>query len=403
MRTDTLVYLDCKRDSLTERLIERDDLSVIFLSELTKRGGATTVEVPQGIWYRFEFDSRCSPELEGRRFREWCRERGLAPTVWCNQNEELMEFSSRMAFAADVSTLDPATVRRVRDKVAMKEVYRDLDITHPDGRRITGKSEITAAADDYGFPLIVKPVDADSCRGAVKLSDAADVESVILDPNFTDWMAEQYVVGQEHQLCALIHRGDVTDYFVSRNPMNLIDILDGGINANITMSRSEQSSFDLSSMLHRLVGALGLYNCYFHAEFFVTPDGRIVMGEMAARMSGCEVVRNHGLARRAPIIDTIIDIYLDRQICWRASGDISVGDLLLPAQAGRVETVTPTEYLLELPGVERVAYFHAKGDSIVRQRNSGWCFGNVQVSGVDSHQVEQRMHDVLAAFHLSVS
>src|SRR5690606_2045378 len=99
----------------------------------------------------------------------------------------------------------------------------------------------------------------------------------------------------------------------------------------------------------------------------------------------------------------VLDCYLGRRPDLKYSQNRSVGDLLLPAQSGKIKKISKEAELSNLPGVLSCRMRYREGDSVVFRRNSGFCSGIVHVEGEDSLQVVNRMQRVLDRFVLEVA
>lgn len=127
-------------------------------------------------------------------------------------------------------------------------------------------------------------------------------------------------------------------------------------------------------------------------------DGTLCVGEAAARITGCEVLANHGLSRGFDIHRATLDTYLGRTPDLRYSEGRAVGDLLLPVKPGRVVSISTEEELLRLPGVLSVQLKLAVGDVATPLRASHASSGFMHVAGGTAAEVEQRMRNVLEHF-----
>ena len=146
----------------------------------------------------------------------------------------------------------------------------------------------------------------------------------------------------------------------------------------------------------RLVEALQYDHGYLHGELFVRPDGSCVMSEIAARLSGCEVPLNHGLAYGFDILQSIMDTYVDRAPTLNYTEDRAAGDLLLPITKGSVKHVTPVEKLKRLAGVVYATVSVTQGQYVDPPRASGSCSGYVpSLSGVIPRRLKKEWKTLL--------
>lgn len=398
-----VLLVESRRATFTDHVLAREDVDVVLLRfdtvQLTEDYIARTAHVPT-----FTLDTSTPLEDEAARYLRWMKgTRGLPrPTHFCNPNEALQATAQRFAALVGLPHLSEEQVGWVRNKMTMKDRYAEIGIPHAAYRPVHALEDVVAFGDEHGWPVILKPVDSDSCIGTYRLDSPKDLAGVPpLDPGL-DWMAEEYIRGREFQLCAVVARGVVVDAYLSKNPVPILQVLDGKINANITYAPGEEIPVDARALAQRLTDGLGIPYGYLHGEFFLTDDGEFVMSEVAARLSGCEVPMNHGLAYGFDFLHVILDTYVGRVPRPRYTLDRAVGDLLLPTAPGRVVHITSEEELLRLPGVIGARLTAAPGDVLDPPRASHASTGYVHVEGATADEVEERMHAVLRHFELKV-
>jgi biotin carboxylase len=398
-RQRRLLLVESRRETFTDSLLARPDVTTVLL----RLGAAAAQSVNPGTAGLpvFELDPAAPPAAQVARYREWTARTGTVPEYFCNPNEAVQPQAQAFAAAAGLPHLTQEQVRLVHEKPAMKDLYQRIGLPSAAYRLVRTPGEIRLFAARHGWPLVLKPIDSDSCIGTWKLRPADLPHAARLLRDGNQWMVEEYVTGAEYQLCALVEGGRVLAAYVSTNPAPILDVLEGAINANITLARSEPKPVDPVELSQRLVDGVGYRSGYLHGEFFVTPSGGFVMGELAARLSGCEVPLNHGLSYGFDIMSAITDLYVGKSPSWQYTRDRSVGDLLLPTAPGRVIEISPAEELLAGEGVLSCRLRAAVGDVLDPPRASFACSGVVQVAGRDSAEVAARMRQVLRGYRFA--
>ncbi|MFC7310288.1 ATP-dependent carboxylate-amine ligase [Streptomyces monticola] len=399
----TVLLVESRRTTFTDSVLGRDDVDVVLLRfdsvPLTEDYIRRTAHIPT-----FTLHTAADLAQEAARYLHWLTTSPDVPrpAYFCNPNEALQATAQRFAGLVGLPHLSQEQVAWVRDKTTMKDRYAELGIPHPAYTRVGSLEDVAKFGDTHGWPVILKPVDSDSCIGTYKISTPEGLAAVPpLDPQL-DWMAEQFIGGREFQLCAVVARGRVVDAYLSKNPRPILEVLDGAINANITYAPSESLPVDAKALAQRLTDGLALPHGYLHGEFFLTDRGDFYMSEVAARLSGCEVPMNHGLAYGFDFLHTILDTYIDRVPVPAYTKDRAVGDLLLPTRPGRLVHISSEEEISRLPGVIGVHLTAAPGDLLDPPRASHASTGYVHVEGATADEVERRMHHILDRFELKV-
>ena len=397
-----LLYVDDRPSTLTERLLERDDLTPILLrfseafADLPEAHLESTREIAS-----FVVDSARPPHAEATRFREWADGRRLSPTAFLNPSEPRQHVSQRFARLLRLPCLTAQQVDRLRNKVAMKARLNEMGIATTAFAPVEHRADILAFGERHGWPLVVKPQDGFACIDTYTLHSSQDVMNIDLSPG-RDWMIERFVQYKEWEVCALVQGGKVLDAYLSYFPAPPLEAVDGAINANISVGPVKPDfGFDWRTMVADVVHAFDINHGYLHAEFFADGGGCWLMSEAGLRLAGCEIPNNHALAHGFDIFGNLIDIHLGWEVEFRYTQARSVGDLLLPLRPGRVEAISSIEELSCLEGVIAGKIKVAAGDQVTRRRASHTSSGYVHVEGRDFGQVESRMRNILRKFNIS--
>jgi hypothetical protein len=363
--------------------------------DLTAEYLAQTAHLPA-----FWLDERAPLAEEAERYRRWAAGLPVVPSRFCNPSEARQSLAQRFAALAGLPHLTDRQVAWVRDKAAMKRRFRELGLRTAEFAEVQQAREIERFAERHGWPLVLKPVDSFACVDTHRLTGPDQLAE--LDLTARRWMVEQFLGGTEWEVCAIIHRGEVLDAWPSAMPARPLDIVDGAINANISVATDEAPPVDLRALLQLIVTGMEIDHGYAHMEFFLI-DGEVYAGEIGLRLAGCEITANHGHAYGFDVFGATLDVYRGRRPDLRYRDRRCAGDLLLPLPgSGTVHRVTPAQELLGLPGViEAVPRFRA-GDRVSARRASHNASGHVHVVGGSIGEVERRMRAVLDAYTIEL-
>ncbi|MFE2043355.1 ATP-dependent carboxylate-amine ligase [Streptomyces sp. NPDC059477] len=337
---------------------------------------------------------------EARRYRDWAAGLPVAPTRFCNPSEPRQAVAQRFAELAGLPHLSERQVALVRDKAAMKECFRELGLRTAEFARVRSGAGIERFAARHGWPVVLKPVDSFACVDTHRLDGPGDLAGI--DLTARDWMVEAYLAGTEWEACAIVLGGEVLDVWPSAMPCRPLDIVDGAMNANISVGTAEGPPVDLRALIQRIITGIGVDHGYAHMEFFLI-DGEVYAGEIGVRLAGCEIPANHGHAYGFDVFGATLAVYLGRRPDLDYQERCCAGDLLLPLPGtGLVRRITSRDELLEMPGVIDAVLKVRAGDPVTARRASHNASGYVHVVGASVGEVESRMREVLARFTIEV-
>jgi cyanophycin synthetase len=97
------------------------------------------------------------------------------------------------------------------DKDLTKRLLRNVGVPVPLGRMVTSPEDAWAAAQEVGFPVVVKPRDANHQRGiSIELTEREEIQKAyhwaIEGGQTQDVMVEQFALGQHHRLLVVGNR-----------------------------------------------------------------------------------------------------------------------------------------------------------------------------------------------------
>ena len=261
---------------------------------------------------------------------------------------------------------DPNAVARTRNKAAMRSALASAaDISphlrQPRFRVVSGEDDVVAAAEDVGWPVVVKPVSLSASRGVIRADDPADAEAAaarvraILDedghPADEPLLIEQYVPGEEVAVEALLRAGRLEVLAIFDKP----DPLTGPYfeeTLYVTPSRLPAAVQDgIAATVTGAAAAIGLTEGPVHAELRVDRDGRPWVLELAARTIGGLCARTLRFAAGATLEELVLRHALGLPVDPRRE-TVAAGVMMLPIpRAGRLMAVQGQDEARAVPGV----------------------------------------------------
>ena len=208
--------------------------------------------------------------------------------------EPLVILAARIRERWGMPGMSADTVRGFRDKELMKERVRAAGLRVPRSRRVCSEREIRAAAEFIGYPLILKPIAGAGSADTYRVGDAADLERVIpLMRYIAEASCEEYVEGEEFTFDTVCVEGrpvyeNIASYLPKPIEMRSLEWISPVI---ITVRDMYQARLAPGVELGRnVLGALGMGTGFTHMEWFLTPKGEAVFGEIGCRPGGGHIV-----------------------------------------------------------------------------------------------------------------
>ncbi len=255
-----------------------------------------------------------------------------------------------------------AAVAATRDKDAMRRLMGDAGLVQPPHRLARPGDDVAALAAAVGLPCVVKATSLSGSRGVIR-ADTADEAVTVADrvraiatsagarPE-APVVVEAFVAGVEVAVEALLRDGALHVLATFDKP----DPLDGPYFEETLYVTPSRHPSALLERLHEAVAeaaaAIGLVDGPVHAEARLTPDGDVVVLEVAARSIGGLCARTlrfgAGISLEEVILRHALDLPLDDLDRERAAA----GVLMIPIpRTGTLERIDGIEAARSVPGV----------------------------------------------------
>jgi len=227
-----------------------------------------------------------------RRVHAWVRGREIdrVLTNW----EPLVLCAARMRERFGVPGMSLDTTLGFRDKQIMKERVAAAGLRVPRSTRVRTIAEARAAAERFGYPMILKPIAGAGSADTYRVDDAAELERVLGRMRHVDEAsAEEFVTGDEFTFDTVCVRGfpaytNVAQYLprplVARSVEELSPII-------ITVKNLDQPALrDGVALGVKVLSALSMGDGFTHMEWYRKADGEVVFGEIGCRPGGAHLV-----------------------------------------------------------------------------------------------------------------
>ncbi|MFF9818664.1 ATP-grasp domain-containing protein [Streptomyces sp. NPDC014006] len=282
--------------------------------------------------------------------------------------------AARAARALGLPGLDPEAALNARNKRRTRELCAKAGVSVP--RWITALTEEQAldAAEEFGWPCVVKPMTEAGSLGVRLCRDEADllaahraIATVPTDyrgqPREPGALVEEYLVGPEVSVESLTWGGEtvllgVTDKMLGPHPyfVELGETFPSQLPPALTRECAEVALAALEAVGHDFGAA--------HVEVKITADGPRLI-EVNARMGGAQITR---LVRESTGLDMpreVIRMHTGAvpDLSFRTTG-AAVSRYVTTTVPGRVRAVHGLELVRRIPGVVDAAVDVSVGDTV---------------------------------------
>ncbi|MCA9587000.1 MAG: hypothetical protein KC657_16715, partial [Myxococcales bacterium] len=151
-----------------------------------------------------------------------------------------------------------------------------------------------AAAEEIGYPLVLKPIAGAGSADTYRVTSAAELEAVLPSMRgVPEASCEEYIEGEEFTFDTVCIGGkpayeNVAQYLPKPLEMRTLEWVSPVI---ITVRDMAQAKLAGGIELGRKVlGALGMGDGFTHMEWYLTPKGEAVFGEIGCRPGGGHIV-----------------------------------------------------------------------------------------------------------------
>lgn len=226
------------------------------------------------------------------RVTAWMRGRSVDRVL--SNWEPLTILAARIRERWGLPGMSVDTVRGFRDKQIMKERVKAAGLRVPKSVRVRSESEIRAAVEQIGYPLVLKPIAGAGSADTYKVRDKAELEKVMSAMRHVqEASCEEFIEGEEFTFDCISVDGvpqyeNVAQYLPkpleARSEQWISPVI-------ITVKEMYQPKLMPGVELGRKVlKALNMGDGYTHMEWFLTSKGEAIFGEIGCRPPGGHLV-----------------------------------------------------------------------------------------------------------------
>ncbi len=204
--------------------------------------------------------------------------------------EPFMTLAAQLRETLGIGGMHTAQTELFRDKKKMKDALNAAGIRTPRHTTATGSEAIRVAADTIGLPLVIKPIAGAGSAHTHEVRNHATLVAAIADVGeHREVSVEEYVEGEEYTFDTVCANGHILyENIAWYRPKPII-----GRNVEwISMQTVNLRNIDRPELAagrelgRRVIDVLGFRDGFTHMEWFLTPSGEAVFGEIGGRPPG---------------------------------------------------------------------------------------------------------------------
>lgn len=307
----------------------------------------------------------------------------------------------------------PLAVEACRNKLRMREVFRDAGLPTPAFRMLPFEPMPEPVLLGLNYPLVVKPLSLSASQGVMRVNDRSEFQNgterlrrllesaeirATREPFLDRMLLESYIPGQEVAVEGLLTEGALRILAIFDKP----DPLEGPFfeeTIYVTPSRlPEADQKAIEKATRDAVQALGLTHGPVHAEFRINAQG-IWPVEVAARPIGGLCARSLRFELTPGGEKISLEELLLRHAVGLPGGDAkreeeASGVLMIPVpKSGVFERVEGVEAAKTVPGVTNLKITARKEDYLAAWPEGSSYLGFLFAKGSDSAAVEASIRE----------
>jgi hypothetical protein len=180
-----------------------------------------------------------------------------------------------------------ASARAFRDKVVMKNHLAGTTVETPRFRLLDSAYTAVGFVAEHGYPVVIKPVSESGSLGACVIRDEAELDAYLSRPWRGTSQIETFVRGDMYHVDGLVIDGTIEFIHPFRYVNDCLSFRDSEWLATVPLSKTDPAYGRLVGAARAVLAALPTpSNTAFHAEFWITPEDRVVFCEIASRTGG---------------------------------------------------------------------------------------------------------------------
>lgn len=291
------------------------------------------------------------------------------------------------------------------DKLRMKEVLKGAGVNVPPFRKIDSLNDLKKFIDEYGYPVVIKPVDNSGARGVLMLTENVDLNWAFKESKNNSRsgivMVEKFIDGVQISTEGIMYEDKfyITG-FADRNYDKLKrfapNIIEDGGDSPTSLLPEARNLVNIE--FEKAVRELGI-NWGPGKGDMIYSDGKAYVVEIAARLSGGNFCYDHvPLGTGVDIVNAYIDMAVDNPIdvdCFKPKFQKGVAQRYFFPGKGRIKKIIGVDKVKNMKNIVKVDFFSLEGDTIKQQINHTTRVGYVIAVGNDKKEAVESAEEAV--------
>jgi len=202
--------------------------------------------------------------------------------------------AARLRHGLGVPGQDVAQATLFRDKDAMKRAVVAAGIRTPKHQRATTAAECQRAAEQIGFPVIVKPIAGAGSADTFRVNSRLELDAVLARAGqMRELNVEEFIDAEEYTFDTVCIGGKIAFWNICvYRPRPLTARQEEWISPQTVVLRDVEADYLAGGrdMGRAVLKALDFQTGFTHMEWYRTAKGETIFGEIAARPPGARTV-----------------------------------------------------------------------------------------------------------------
>lgn len=208
--------------------------------------------------------------------------------------EPYMVLAARVRERLGLSGMTVEQTIPFRDKEVMKRVLDAAGIRTPRHFSATTTAQVVEAAETIGYPVVVKPISGAGSEHTYRVASREELTAVLPAlRSVTEVSVEEFVQGEDMTYETICVEGEIKLYSIGTYIPRALVMKQNEWISPITLVYRDPDDASLDEgrrMGEAVLRALGFGTGYTHMEWYRTPEGEAIFGEIGGRPPGAYLV-----------------------------------------------------------------------------------------------------------------